>query len=64
MNPEIPDSSPRENPFKLVEDLKRKAPHLWKNLPEAARGRYDRKAENRAISKEKAGLPRDETLIG
>jgi hypothetical protein len=63
MKPEIPESSPKENPFKLVEDLKRKDPDLWKQLPSTSKGRYDRKAENRAISRETAGLPTDETLI-
>jgi hypothetical protein len=63
MNPQIPEPGD-ENPFKLVEDLKKKAPHLWMQGQAGAKGRYDRKAENRAASKEKAELPRDEPLIG
>ena len=64
MNPDTPNPDPKENPFKLVEDLKKKAPDLWKQAPPPAKGRYDRKAENRAISREIARLPSDETLIG
>ena len=64
MNPDTPDPAPKENPFQILEDLKRKAPDLWKQLPSTSKGRYDRKAENRASSRKIAELPSDETLIG
>jgi hypothetical protein len=63
MGLEVSESN-EENPFKVVEELKKKAPHLWSPVQGAPRARYDRRAENRAISRATAGLPRDGELIG
>jgi len=54
MKPETPNSTLKENPFKLVEDLKKTFPHLWRPAAPAPKARYDRKEEDGAFSREAA----------
>jgi hypothetical protein len=63
MKPEIPEPQ-AENPFKLVDDLKKKAPDLWRSAASVPKGRYDRKAENMASAMKTASLPKEDSLVG
>ena len=63
MNTEIPNSNP-ENPFMVVEDLKKRAPYLWTPAPQKKRAGLTRRAIKRAAAKARAALPSDLSAIG